>query len=409
MNQLILEWAEAGQTRTQTISDQQSSKNSDTVRIGRDASLCDVVLSDFTVSPLHAEIFFDPQQQCFYVRSLRDSNPPIVNGLAVPQGQVMLDEGSTIQLGAVELKVRSISLSQPAQGYTPTNYATQTTPPPHQPTVQATQYTQPPSQNSVQPTIPVSPNAWQSSPPVSPPPPHPDTPTNYPPPRSNKLPAILGTSVAVLLVIVGGIATSLNRNSLFEPKTEQSKITIDTNNSQCRRVTPTEGRSNANLRDQPERSVNPVKTVDQGTLVLELRAESAFVQVQLSDGSQGWVFNDQLQPCSEAITTENPSPSQSSTSQPEAPAQEQGTEEPDLSSQETCEAAVGAGAWHNGQCIYDNIPAEPQTEDRLYKDAGYGGDLDACIQDVMTWRNQEWTHDSASSFCLTPLSQIQPE
>ena len=108
----------------------------------------------------------------------------------------MLDEGTTIQLGAIELKVRSIVFGQP--GYAPTNYTTQTTPPPYQPTVQATQYTQPPqTQNSVEPTIPVSPGTWQSPPPTPPPSTDSNTPANYPLPRSNNLPVILGTSAVV--------------------------------------------------------------------------------------------------------------------------------------------------------------------------------------------------------------------
>ncbi|MEG4590045.1 FHA domain-containing protein, partial [Microcoleus sp. MOSTC5] len=331
MNQLTFEWAEAGQLRIEAISDQQPSKNPGTVRIGRDASLCDIVLSDFTVSPLHAEFFFDPQQQCFYLRNLRATNPPVVNGLLVPQGQVMLDEGTTIQLGAVELRVQSIMLGQ--AGYAPTNYATQTTPPPYQPTRQATQYTQPPqSQNPVQPTIPVSPGAWQSSPSTTPST-NPIPPNNPIPPRSNRLSVILGTSAAVLLAVVGGIVIASNQNLIPGLGSVQKQVKIDASNPQCRRITPTTGVT-AKLRDQPDRNLEEAKLINHGSLVLELKAESAFVQVQLPDGSQGWVYNDQLQSCSEASTTANPPQSQPSTSQPQPPAQEQPTKEPDLSSKE---------------------------------------------------------------------------
>ena len=51
----------------------------------------------------------------------------------------------------------------------------------------------------------------------------------------------------------------------------------------------------------------------------------------------------------------------------------------------------------------------PTQEEQSYKDANHGGDLEACIQDVMTWLNQEWTYDLAWNFCMTPLSQIQAE
>ncbi|MEG4590046.1 hypothetical protein QUA54_33245, partial [Microcoleus sp. MOSTC5] len=63
-----------------------------------------------------------------------------------------------------------------------------------------------------------------------------------------------------------------------------------------------------------------------------------------------------------ASTTANPPQSQPSTSQPQPPAQEQPTKEPDLSSKEKCEAAVGGGTWQNGQCVYDNIPSESQED-----------------------------------------------
>jgi len=49
------------------------------------------------------------------------------------------------------------------------------------------------------------------------------------------------------------------------------------------------------------------------------------------------------------------------------------------------------------------------VEEESYKDANYSGNLETCIQDVMTWQNQEWTYDSAWTFCMTPLSEIQAE
>ena len=272
MNQLTLEWAEAGQLKTQAISDQQPSKNPGTVRIGRDASLCDVVLSDFTVSPLHAEIFFDPQQQCFSLRNLRDTNPPIVNGLLVPQGQVMLDEGTTIQLGAVELRVRSIALGQP--GYAPTNYATQTTPPPYQPTMPATQYTQPPSQNSVQPTIPVSPGGWQSPPPT-PPPRNLNSSTNYPEVRSNKLPLMLGIGVAALAAI--GIGVRIASNS-----TTTQQIPMN-----CSAVIK------GSIRSEPTSSRNNQLDVagDKFT-VTGKQTHGGWVELKLPNGDLGWSHRD---------------------------------------------------------------------------------------------------------------------
>lgn len=119
MNQLTLEWEEAGQTRTQTVLEGQLSKNPGTVRIGRDRNQCDLVLTHPTVSGIHAEIFFNPQLQEFRVRNLRESNPPVVDGKILKQGEeAPLRSDSHIYLGQMELKV--ISVSVVAMNFPPT-------------------------------------------------------------------------------------------------------------------------------------------------------------------------------------------------------------------------------------------------------------------------------------------------
>ena len=141
-HELTLEWVEAGQLRTQIISDQQPSKNPGTVRIGRDPAQCDVVLSEPTVSGLHVEIFFNPQQQRFYLRNLRQTNPPIVDGRSLPTGEVAINQGSSLHLGQMDLKVKAISLQQYSVRSTPPEYGTQhpiTSPQPVAPTVQPPQ------------------------------------------------------------------------------------------------------------------------------------------------------------------------------------------------------------------------------------------------------------------------------
>lgn len=112
MHKLTLTWTENGRVRTETIHDQQPSKNPGTVRIGRDPGRCDLVLSDptLTVSGLHVEIFFHPQQHSFYLRSLRPSNLPIVDGNSIIQGDVPLRQGSTIYLGQMSLTVVGVYL-----------------------------------------------------------------------------------------------------------------------------------------------------------------------------------------------------------------------------------------------------------------------------------------------------------
>ncbi|MFN6558874.1 MAG: FHA domain-containing protein [Nostoc sp. ChiSLP01] len=109
MNALTLQWHDAGRDNTQNIYEQQPSKNPGTVRIGRDPLRCDIVLSNPTVSGLHIEIFFHPQQQRFYVRNLRSQNPPLVDGRQLVQGEMPLAEGTSISLGQIQLKVTSVS------------------------------------------------------------------------------------------------------------------------------------------------------------------------------------------------------------------------------------------------------------------------------------------------------------
>ncbi len=111
MNALTLQWHDAGQNKTHQIYEQQPSKNSGTVRIGRNPQLCDIVVSDPTVSGLHVEIFFHTQHQRFYLRNLRHQNPPFIDQQKLIQGEAPLREGMSIYLGQMELKVTAILIN----------------------------------------------------------------------------------------------------------------------------------------------------------------------------------------------------------------------------------------------------------------------------------------------------------
>ncbi|MBD1998707.1 FHA domain-containing protein [Leptolyngbya sp. FACHB-541] len=112
MNQLTLQWVEAGHVKTYTIADKQQSINSSGgIRIGRDPVRCDLVLTHPTVSGLHVEIFYNPQHGGFYLRNLRDTNPPLVNRQKLTEGEVALRQGTSIYLGQVELQVVAIASS----------------------------------------------------------------------------------------------------------------------------------------------------------------------------------------------------------------------------------------------------------------------------------------------------------
>ncbi|MBD2347109.1 FHA domain-containing protein [Anabaena subtropica] len=111
MNALTLQWHDAGQDKTQQIYEQQPSKNPGTVRIGRDPLRCDIVLTNPTVSGLHIEIFFNSQQQNFYIRNLRSQNPPLVDGQQLLQGEKPLNQGSLIYLGQAKLQVTTVTIN----------------------------------------------------------------------------------------------------------------------------------------------------------------------------------------------------------------------------------------------------------------------------------------------------------
>ncbi|GAB1545410.1 hypothetical protein NUACC21_80860 [Scytonema sp. NUACC21] len=111
MNALTLQWQDAGINKSQKIYEQQQSKNKGTVRIGRDPVRCDIVLSHPTVSGLHVEIYFQLQQQCFFIRNLREQNPPLVDGRQLVRGEMPLSQGSIICLGQQQLQITDVSIS----------------------------------------------------------------------------------------------------------------------------------------------------------------------------------------------------------------------------------------------------------------------------------------------------------
>jgi pSer/pThr/pTyr-binding forkhead associated (FHA) protein len=109
MNILTLQWQDTNQNITQNIYEQQPSKNPGTMRIGRDPLQCDIILTDPTVSGLHVEIFFHSQQQQFYLRNLREPNPPRINDKPLIQGEIALCKGNIIYLGQQKLEVTAVS------------------------------------------------------------------------------------------------------------------------------------------------------------------------------------------------------------------------------------------------------------------------------------------------------------
>jgi hypothetical protein len=128
MHQLTLEWTVENQNVTHTLFPNQRTKVPGMIRIGRDASRCDVVLThpdpsvEKTVSGLHVEVFFKPDANAFYLRNCtadrqppRQPNPAIVDGQKVITEEVPLWTGSQIRLGKMTLRVKAVGDPQVAK------------------------------------------------------------------------------------------------------------------------------------------------------------------------------------------------------------------------------------------------------------------------------------------------------
>ena len=284
VHELTLGWSEAGRRRTQSIRNQQASKNPGTVRIGSDPAQCDIVLSEPTVSGLHVEFFFNSQQERFYLRNLHQSNPVIVDGQYLPVGEVALHQGSNIRLGQLVLRVTAITQNQYLAKNKPTEYVTQLQPAPPQaidPTVESSN------------TLDVEPSP---------------TPVNQPipivPSPSPRRASFLGGKLfligglGVVMGAIAGLAFIILPQSNTQ-KTNNPNISFEEqlNSQLCRVVSPTKGEQNAKVRDQPLKEATVTINVDKGTKVLYVGQQDAFVEIQFADGSKGWVYNDQIQPC----------------------------------------------------------------------------------------------------------------
>ncbi len=111
MNELTLAWFELGRGKTFTIRANPINQQSSPIRIGRNPTQCDLVLSHPTVLDLHGEIFFNAQKQKFFLRSVQAVTPPVVNKVPLVTGEVMLHEGDYICLGKLPLKITAIELN----------------------------------------------------------------------------------------------------------------------------------------------------------------------------------------------------------------------------------------------------------------------------------------------------------
>ncbi|MEN9207045.1 MAG: PrsW family glutamic-type intramembrane protease [Gloeomargarita sp. GMQP_bins_120] len=113
MGFIVLEWQEEGRQHRRQIP---LSDPTVVIRLGRDPSQCDVVFTDPTVSGLQAEMTTDGRR--VFLRCLRVSNPPWVDGQRLGSTPVPLRNGSVIRLGRTVVQVTLVGPEpvQPAGG-----------------------------------------------------------------------------------------------------------------------------------------------------------------------------------------------------------------------------------------------------------------------------------------------------
>ena len=106
MSELTLAWVEAGITKSYHIGLTRA-------RIGRDPARCDLVLAHPTISGLHVVIYFDSMKQSFWIRNMRESNPPMINGQSLSKGERELKVNMAIALGQQILQITKIDIDVP--------------------------------------------------------------------------------------------------------------------------------------------------------------------------------------------------------------------------------------------------------------------------------------------------------
>jgi eukaryotic-like serine/threonine-protein kinase len=299
IHELTLSWYENGELRSCTIEENRESKNQSRIRIGRDPQVCDVVIPDVSVSGLHAEIFFDATKRKFYLRNLRQQNPPIVDGKLLLAGEMPLAHKSSIRLGRQQLQVSAITVKRVSSDYFNNNAYNQTPKIPEQVISESNNVNISEIPNS---NISNTPEICQQ--PVYEPvtktaPPQKLVYSHYKgaaavPSIPKRKPLILGMSMAAVISTVGGLVC-LQTGSAGKNYSEQNFISQQP--KLCRVIIPAGSNYVAKLRPEPQTEVGAIKQLNPGEKVLLMQVKGDFVQVRTSDGTQGWVFIDQMQRC----------------------------------------------------------------------------------------------------------------
>ncbi|MDJ0676032.1 MAG: FHA domain-containing protein, partial [Calothrix sp. MO_167.B42] len=283
LHELTLEWVQDEEIKMRKILEHQHSKNPGKIRIGRDPEQCDIVLLEPTISGLHVEIFFHPQKQKFYLRNLRQKNPPILDGQLLLAGEMPLTTGSSLRLGHQVFTISDITCKDYPAGYTPIEYMTDCEIVPQEPMLKTIRWQQPAPR--VKPVEDLTPKSIPVVPPTI-------APTVS---LSNKLVLMIVVGVAGFVTTIAGLILFKTEN-IVATKPEQNFISQQS--QLCREVAPTRGRKSADLHANPQRNSSTFQELSKGDIVLFMQVQGDFVKVKLDDGTQGWVVWNQIRPCS---------------------------------------------------------------------------------------------------------------
>jgi serine/threonine protein kinase len=274
LHELVLEWEENGELKTRTIIEKQQSKSHGKVRIGRDPQQCDIVLPDLTVSGLHVEIFFHAEKQRFYLRNLRQQNPPIIDGQLLLAGEIPLFSGSSLRLGQQNFKVKAISSKEYPGGYVPLEYSLvhipSQLPPPK--TMRVPKLRK--SEEKLKQNIEEKSSIVLAS--------------------RKQVPSFFGVGLVAFVSAVSGLVF-FNTGNTGGIHPQQNLLVQQP--QLCRVISPPGGRDLAKLRPEPHTEVGSLKKLYLGEKVLFIQSKGDFVKIELADGTQGWLFYDEIQPC----------------------------------------------------------------------------------------------------------------
>ena len=216
------------------------------------------------------------------MRNLREKNPPVVDGQLLLAGEMALVVGSTLRLGTQVFKVSAIDVKKVPLGYIDE---------------EITDLPMPAMFEPVTKTVPPQPVIYSQRSRINKKR-QPSIISSIP----TRKPLMLGISMAAVVSTVGGLVC-LNGNT---GKTYSEHSFIAQQPNLCRVISPTGGNYLAKLRPEPQTEIGAMKQLNPGEKVLFVKIKGDFVQVRLADGTQGWVFGDQIQRCNISSRASSP-------------------------------------------------------------------------------------------------------